>query len=556
MQKIDLLIKNANIITLDISNSRAGSLAVSKGKIVNIWREKEPAKNEVIIDSNTEIIDLKGNTLLPGFIDTHNHLLMYSQFREQVNCSSPLNRTISNILERIKEVANEKEKNEWIMGWGYDDTLLEEKRHPTRSELDRVAPDHPVFIRHISGHFATVNSKALQLANIQEEIGNPRGGFFGRDHNGRLDGVLHELPAMEPIMKVLPVLTEERLTSVIEKGAKDYLAQGITTSTDAGVGLDQGITEFNAHVRAVSEGKNPLRMRLMVLHHLLRKGSHFGNYSAQQLDRHIRHESNNRAVLDSAKLFQDGSIQGLTGALRHPYFCNNELIGELLHEQQEFTEEILDLHDRGFRIAIHGNGDRAIGSILDAYSKVLHSSPRSDHRHRIEHVQTATLEDLDRMEKLGVEASFFINHIYYWGERHRSIFLGEERAQQMNPLKSAIERDIKFTLHSDCPITPISPLFSIWAAVNRVTSAGNILGANQRCDMETALKSMTIYGARLNFEEHITGSIEIGKQADFAVLTNDPTLCNPIEIKDIVVTATMINGKVVYESPQKNYTFS
>ncbi|MEW9673197.1 amidohydrolase [Ammoniphilus sp. 3BR4] len=553
--KIDLIIKNANVITLDAHNRRAGSVAVSNGRIVGIWNSGEPPRGEIEISTHTEVVDLKGMTLIPGFIDTHNHLLMYSQLRNHVNCSTPNNKNMNDILNKIKEAAQEKQQGEWIQGWGYDDTLLDEMRHPTREELDRVAPHHPVFIRHISGHFAAVNSLALAMAGIDEQVVNPRGGFFGRDHNGRLDGVLHELPAMETVQSVLPVLSEDRLATLVGDGAHEYLSLGITTNTDAGVGLDQGISEFNAHLKAVETGRNPLKMRMMVMHHLLRKGSPFGEYSAVQLDQEIQARSRGRARLDSAKLFQDGSIQGLTAALRTPYECAPDLYGELLHDQGLFNQEVLDLHQRGYRIAIHGNGDRAIESILDAFEYALYKHPRGDHRHRIEHAQTANIVDLNRMKSLDVAVSFFINHVYYWGDRHKRRFLGAERAERMNPLADAVEREILFTLHSDCPITPISPLFSVWSAVNRLTRERQILGRNQVCDVETALKAMTSYGARINFEENETGSIEVGKCADFAVLDIDPTACDKKEIKDICVLATFIDGNMVFQR-SVNYMFS
>ncbi|MFO2551168.1 amidohydrolase family protein [Alicyclobacillus cycloheptanicus] len=214
--------------------------------------------------------------------------------------------------------------------------------------------------------------------------------------------------------------------------------------------------------------------------------------------------------------------------------------------QDQLNTEMADLHQRGFRLATHGNGDRAIGSILDAYAHCLQVAPRKDHRHRIEHVQTATVEDLHRMQELGVAASFFINHVYYWGDRHRRLFLGPERASRINPLRDAVERKILFTLHSDCPITPISPLFSVWAAVNRVTRDGEVLGAPQRIDVERALKAMTIDGARLNFDEQHAGSIEAGKRADFVVLGADPTKVHPLEIRTIPIQSTWIEGRVVF----------
>jgi predicted amidohydrolase YtcJ len=546
MIKADLLLTNANVLTLDRQNRRAGSVAVTNGRISGIWSEPVPPRDEINVTRHTEILNLKGAALIPGFIETHNHIFMYAKYKKQVNCSTPPNKNIQDILEQIRSSAEKTPVGEWIFGYGYDDTLLEEKRHPTRAELDRAAPNHPVYINHISGHFAVVNSMALECANITEETSDPRGGHFGRDEIGRLNGVLHELPALTPVQSILPALSVEDLVSLLGEAAQDYLAQGVTTNTDAAVGSFQGISELDAQIQAVVQGVNPLHMRLMVMHEFLSEDGIFAGYSARKLDTEIRSRSNDRARLDSAKLFQDGSIQGLTAALRESYTCQPELYGELLYDQDALNDIVLDLHRRGYRVAIHGNGDRAIGSILDAYTYALAVEPRYDHRHRIEHVQTATLNDLGRMKKLGVAGSFFINHVYYWGDRHKRLFLGEERAKRINPLADAMKRNLLFTLHSDCAVTPISPLFSMWAAVNRVTREGDVLGADQRCDVETALRAMTIDGAKLNFEENETGSIEWGKRADFAILQSDPTSMNPIEIKDIPILATIIDGRMVY----------
>lgn len=548
---IDLIIKNANIVTLDESNTIAKSLIVSKGEIVKIFSEAEPDTAGYKVDAETRVIDLNGATLLPGFIDTHSHLLMYGEMLSFIDCRSPENKNIEGILHKVHDKVSQTTPGQWIMGWGYDDTLVEEKRHPLRTDLDKVAPNNPVYIRHISGHFAAVNSRALEIAGITEATEDPAGGFFGRDVEGRLDGVVHEIPALEMIHPFLPVSSKEESIENIAKGAEVYLAQGITTCTDAGVGLDKGLSELYAHIDAVNSGKNPLKMRLMIMNNLLCEDGQFANYTAEQLQEEIKKRSDNRIRLDSAKLFQDGSIQGYTAALREPYSSRSSEYGELLNEQEAFNEEIVDLHKRGFRIAIHGNGDRAIESNINALSGAIKGSPRNDHRHRIEHVQTASFNDLQTMKDLGIAASFFINHVYYWGDRHRDIFLGQERAARINPLAEAADLDLLFTLHSDCPITPISPLFSVWAAVNRITRNGSVLGEKQKIDVFTALKSMTIYGAKLNFEENEKGTIEVGKKADFAVLAKDPLTCPPKEIKDIPVLATIIDGNVVWENKAK-----
>ncbi|MBU9713508.1 amidohydrolase [Evansella tamaricis] len=552
MTNIDKLIVNANILTLDDNESYAGSVAIASGVISHIWEEQyPPCLNDLKNRDDIEIIDVKGKTILPGFIDTHNHLLMYSQNRAQVNCSSPLNKNINDLLNTLERYISTKAIGEWVIGWGYDDTLLDDQRHPTKVDLDKVSPNNPMLIRHISGHFAVVNSVALKLAGVDDNVSDPSGGHFGRDNKGTLNGVLYEFPAMKPFDDILPEYSQDDLISLIEQGAEDYLSVGITTSTDAGVGLVKGDSEYDAHIKSVQLGKNPLRMRYMILHNLLSPGSRFENLSFTQLKQKIEQDTNGRATLDSAKLFQDGSIQGMTGALREPYFCDMNHFGNLIHDQNYLNEEVYELHKRGFRIAIHGNGDKAIASIIESYSMALKRLPKANHRHRIEHVQTATKEDLKQMKELGIEASFFINHVYYWGERHKKIFLGESRAKRINPLRDAMDLGFKFTLHSDCPITPISPLFSIWAAVNRRTTEGSVLGEDQKIDVITALKSMTIYGAWLNFEEDIAGSIEIGKQADFIIVDKDPLKVNVDDIKDISILSTFISGKEVYSKKQQ-----
>ena len=544
--KTDLLIKNANVLTLDSQNSRAGSIAVTNGKISGIWLEADPPKHKINTTANTEVVDLNKYTIIPGFIETHNHILMYSQLRTHVDCSTPPNESISDIVKAIGNKAMEVEPGEWIEGFGYDDTLLYEKRHPTRYDLDKVSPNNPVIIKHISWHFAVANSIALQMAGLNDKMSDPKGGHLGRDERGRLNGVLFELSAINLVTDHIPKKTIKDLVKSLGKASKDYVAQGITTNTDAGIGFNGGIEEYQIHIEAAEKRLNPMRSQLMIMHHFLREGEVFGNYTAKQLDDEIKQRTNGLAKLDSAKFFQDGSIQGLTGALRKPYYKFPNVTGELIHKQIPFTEEIVDLHKRGFRIATHGNGDRAIESILDAYKEALEKYPRTNHRHRIEHVQTATFNDLINMRTLGVAGSFFVNHVYYWGDRHENVFLGPERARRISPLADAIKNHLLFTLHSDCPVTPISPLFSVWAAVNRITREGKVLGADQRINVETALKAMTINGATLNFDENRSGSIELGKNADFAILEVDPTTIDPKEIKDIKVVATFIGGQPVY----------
>ncbi|WP_151736442.1 amidohydrolase ['Paenibacillus yunnanensis' Narsing Rao et al. 2020] len=544
MESIDLLITHANVLTMNESNRIAGSLAVTNGRISGIWNHPEPPRHEVNVTKHTKILNLNGATLIPGFIETHNHLLQCGYIKGSIDCGSLRTKTMASLLNSISEKVASTPAGQWIQGFGYDDTLLIEKCHPTRFELDEVSPYNPVFITHISGHIGVANSKAMELAGIDNDIAGSKSNF-GRNDNGELNGVLYENPAMGLVQRVIPMLDDATFIDQLGDAAQDYIAQGITTNTDAAI---PDLTTLNIVLKASEKGLIPMRMQLMIMHSLLGSKGAYASYDARQLDEEIRQRSGGKARLDSAKMFQDGSIQGLTGALREPYYCKDNVYGELFHEQTAFNEEVADLHKRGFRVAIHGNGDRAIGSILDAYEYALTNAPRMDHRHRIEHVQTATNEDLDRMARLGIAGSFFINHVYYWGDRHEGIFLGPERAKRISPLREALDRSLLFTLHSDCPITPISPLFLIWTAVNRLTSEGRVLGPDQRIDVLSAIKAMTIDGARLNFREQEVGSIEVGKWADFAVLDEDPLKINPLGIKDISILYTIIGGQIKYEN--------
>lgn len=541
-----MVIKNANILTLDEQDSRKGSLAVTDGRISGLWEEAEPPSGVVLMEK-AKVMDVEGKTVIPGFIDTHNHLLAYAMNKNQINCSTPPNNSIQDLLENIRLQVEDNLEEHWIQGYGYDDTLLKEQRHPTRSDLDKVAPNHPVLLTHTSSHFGVVNSRALEVAGITEDTPDPEGGHFGRDEDGRLNGILYEVAALESVNKVIPTLTNHELIALIGEGAQDYVAQGITSNTDAAVGIFPDGSDIDVHTLAAKKGVNPMRTELMVMDHLLEDSGMYSEYTAEKLNEEIKRLSNGKVFLNSAKLFQDGSIQGYTGALREPYYNDPDVYGELLHSQTDFNAKVLALHERGFRIATHGNGDKAIGSILEAYENALVQSPREDHRHRIEHVQTATTTDIEEMATLKVAGSVFINHVYYWGDRHKEMFLGPKRAANISPLASMKEHDVLFTLHSDCPVTPISPLFSVWEAVNRCTSSGEVLGPEERIDVITALKSMTIYGAQLNFTEDRVGSIEEGKYADFAILDRDPTQVDPMEIKDINVKVTIINGQTVYK---------
>ena len=253
--------------------------------------------------------------------------------------------------------------------------------------------------------------------------------------------------------------------------------------------------------------------------------------------------------LGSVKLFQDGSIQGLTAALSEPYHNKPGFKGDLIMPQETLDELVEKYHGLGFQMAIHANGDQAIESVLRAIERADGIHPgRRDNRHMIIHCQTASDNQILRMKAQGVLPNYFVNHVYYWGDRHESLFLGPERAARLDPLRSTLDQGLRFVLHSDLPVTPVDPLFSMHTAVNRVTRQGKVLGPEQRISPDEALKAYTINAAYSSFEEDIKGSIAPGKLADFTVLSDNPLKVNPAKIKDIQVLRTVVGGRQVYGS--------
>jgi predicted amidohydrolase YtcJ len=236
----------------------------------------------------------------------------------------------------------------------------------------------------------------------------------------------------------------------------------------------------------------------------------------------------------------------LTGALRESYFCDENEKGWPIYEQAELNAMVLALHRRGYQIATHANGDAAIDMILDAYENALRIEPRSDHRYRIEHCQVCHPEHIDRMQHLGVIPDFFANHIHFWGDRHRERFLGPNRVNYLDPVGSATRAGLMPILHSDCPVTPVSPLFCIQSAVHRVTSSGEILNAAERISVQDGIATMTRNAARASFQEDSIGTLEVGKLGDFVILEQDPFGVAPSEIGQIEVAATVVGGQLMY----------
>ena len=538
----DVIYINGDIVTLDKANPEAEAVATWQGKIVAIGSTSQLQK---LAGPQTKIVDLGGKTLVPGLIEPHSHFILYGPIALiRVDLSSPPVGQIKNmkeLVEALSKRASVTAKGGWVSGFGYDDTTLEENRHPTRYDLDKASADHPVFISHISGHFVSLNSKALLMAGINKDTPQPVGGVIRKDSKtGEPDGVLEEA-AMLLLYSILPALTLDQRVALLAESARQYMKVGVTSCGDALVAGPGpvGAQDISAYQRTIAEGSLPIRINMMIE----------ANFLLKQSGGFLTGFGDDRIKIGPAKIIGDGSIQGYTGWLTKPYHVpfkgDKAYCGYPFTQPEQLNPLVAELHKAGYQIAIHTNGDAAIDAAIEAFRLAQEAHPRTNCRHRLEHCQAVREDQLDKIAKMGITPSFFVSHTYYWGDRHRDIFLGPERGVRISPLKSALKRGIRFSIHSDCPVTPVSPLFCVFAAVNRLTSSGKVLGPEFRLTPEEALRAVTIDAAWQTFEEDIKGTIEVGKLADFTILDQNPLKIAPEQIRNIQVQGVIIGGKQV-----------
>ena len=522
---------NANV--LDVNDGRAylATVEVADGLIKNIERQTGTIEDE-------RALDLKGRFLSPGFIDTHSHLIMFSSFRRQLNCSADNAGSIEDIVAAFTERKEELLTDGWLQGYGYSEYDLAEQRHPDRFDLDRISTDVPIYIKHSSLHMGAVNTKALELMGVGLDDPDPEGGSYGRDEEGRANGVLYEFPALEKVKAVVPEIDPETLAGDMEAGADEYLSRGITSTTEMGVGILAGMDDYRAMLKFL-ERPQKMRTRWTILYQLLEQTG----MTAEELKKKLEAPGGGFSTLEGAKFFSDGSIQLHTASIRGDYHDGTPS-DDLQLEQEELEELFAHFQKLGYPLITHANGDFAARTVIEAY-KNTKASKTTEVMNRIEHLQTVNPEDIKEMVDNGIGGSFFINHIYHFGDIHKKYFLGPDRVQNLDPVKWAEEAGMTFTIHSDCPVTDISPLASIRFAVERRTRQGDVLGEHQRLTRLEACRKMTLDAARLNGTDDKEGSVDTGKYADFVVLNANP-LEESVELTDDLVEMTIVDGKIVY----------
>lgn len=531
---MDTLYLNGRVHTLDAQDRVAEAVAVSDGRIAAVGSTAELRAEYGAAGQ----IDLEGRTLIPGFVDAHSHVGMVGQLAlQQVDLNSPPIGSVERMDElvaRLSARAATSAPDEWIVGRGYDDTLLAEGRHPTRHDLDRVSPARPVVVFHISGHFASGNSAALELAGLTRDSAAPVGGVIRREPNGEPDGVLEE-SALLALAGCLPPADDHVRLAALEHATRLYASRGITTAQH-GMGSELEVADFE---RAFAEGRIPISVVVWPGIGAMRK------IDAGELGVQADGE---RLVLGAAKLFADGSIQGYTGHLCSPYHVpfkgQGDYRGYAAMPREQLAKLVGEIHASGRQVAVHVNGDAAIDDFLFAVDAAQRAHPRPDARPIAVHAQMTREDQLDEMQRLGVVPSFFVLHTYYWGDRHRDVFIGPERAPRISPTRSAARRGMRFTIHTDAPVVPMTPMLLLWAAVHRRTTSGEALGPEQCLTRSEALRATTIDSAWQLHLEGDRGSIEPGKRADFALLDADP-LDDETELREIEVLQTVVEGEVV-----------
>lgn len=531
---------NGEVLTMDAQNTVVQALSVRGGLIEAVGSTDEIM---AMVEDTTEVNDLRGRTLLPGFVDAHGHFPGSGMSVVSADLTSPPvgdKLAIADVLEALRERAAVTEPGEMVSGFGYDDTLLAEKRHPTRAELDSVSTEHPIVATHVSGHMVVANSRALALVGITAETEDPVGGVIGRQTGSREpNGLLEENARMELMMYMQDMGLRE-VYAMMKAAAFEYAQVGVTTAQSGGTSpmLAKGLLWFS------KLGIIPQRIVVFAFDTEFAEPLQSGEFDPADY-------SGDRVTMQAVKLVADGSIQGYTGYLSHPYHVPRnpdeaEYRGYPAIPRQDLFERVERLHRAGYQLAIHGNGDESIEDILDAFEAAQRAYPVDDPRMILIHSQMAREDQVARMKSLGVTPSFFSAHTYYWGDRHRDIFMGPERAAAMSPARWAQQEGLRFSSHMDTPVTPMLPLQAVWSQVHRLSSGGEVIGPEQRIDVMSALRAVTIDAAWQVFKDDKIGSLEPGKLADMVVLSGSP-LTDTMALRELKVERTMVGGATIFQ---------
>jgi predicted amidohydrolase YtcJ len=524
----DIILYNANILTIDEAQPRAQAVAIAGGRFLAVGSNDDVRH---LSRAGTRQLDLGGKTVVPGFIDAHTHP-SYAGIRHLrwVDCDL---RSIAEIQNAIRERAAKTPVGDWVIGFKYDDTKTKEGRRLTREDLDAAAPHHPVFIEHRGGHTAYVNTLALKRTEVTDATADPAGGKFDRDAAGRLTGGLRE-NATEPFRKILPTkFTRDEMRQGVRLISQMMVRTGVTSVHDA-----QGAPEdLLAYQDARAAGELSFRVYCFLQYQFLDQMKAAGVRTGFG-DEWVR--------IGGIKLVCDGSISERTARLSQPYVGRPNDYGILVSSEDELYAAARKAHEAGWQLGTHSNGDAAIDIMLRIYERLQREMPRRDPRYRLEHCTVINPPLVQRIRALGAIPTPFSTYVYYHGEKMREY--GPERLDWMFAVRSFLDAGIRVTQASDYPPGPFEPMMALRSEVTRTDAHGNLWGPRQKVTVEEALRVGTINGAYASFEENHKGSITAGKLADLVVLGRDPLRVDPMSLIDIPIERTMTGGRWVYEA--------
>jgi predicted amidohydrolase YtcJ len=536
----DAIYHGGDIVTIDDSNPAAAAIAIRDGTIVAVGTEDDVFKFKGDV---TKVIELKGKTLVPGFIDGHSHFINSLQVSRQANCFSPPAGPAKSIADIVAELRRAQEKykvpkGEFIVGYGYDSNALTDNREMTAEDLDLHFPDNPVMVQHVSLHGAVFNSIALKQFKITKDTPTPKGGVILRKPGSNEPAGLVMETAFLPIFSNLPKPSETEMLDRFQAGQEIYAAAGITTA-------QEGATHAkDLELLQKAAAQKRLFIDVVALPFITEANeiiksnppSTFGTYR-------------NRLKLGGIKITSDGSPQGKTAFFTTPYLTGGpsgetDWKGEPSFPEAELQAMVKFVYDQKLQLFIHCNGDAAIDMFLGAH-ELAAKNKTADLRTTVIHSQFVRKDQLEKYVDYRIVPSFFTEHCFFFGEAHLKN-RGRKQAEFLSPMKTALRMGLRCANHTDFNVSPIDQLFVVWSAVNRISREGTVMGGDERITPLQALKAITIDGAYMIREEVSKGSLEVGKRADFVILSENPLNVDTLKIKDIRVLETIKEGKTVF----------
>jgi len=538
----DTIYHGGPIVTVDDANPSVEAVAVRDGRIIAAGPEAEVM---ALGHDDTEIVDLGGRTLVPGFVDGHLHFNALGAQAVGANLLAAPDgevETIDDLVAELQEFARgpDVERLGWIFGMGYDDAILAEGRHPTRDDLDRVSTEVPVMAVHISGHFSAVNSVGLEKIGYTADTEDPEGGVIRRRQGSREpNGVLEELASIPYVVSVVTPTTEDDQTYFLQRAQEMAKSFGYTT-------VQEG-RAFAPNHEAMASFADRVGYELDIVAYL--------DYTAKDLmssEWHSRDYRNGYRI-GGMKITLDGSPQGRTAWRTIPYLLPPDGRSESYMGYPAIPEDAVvaglfdEAYRNGWQVLTHANGDAAIDQFIRTVGPAQDKYGRADRRHTLVHGQFIRQDQLDSLKALSVIPSLFPMHTFYWGDWYDQI-IGPELAQQISPMRSALDRGMVATSHTDAPVALPNLMQVISATVNRTSRSGKVMGPDERLTPLEALKAITLWGAYQHFEEGRKGSIEVGKLADLVILSDNPLTVDPMDINRIQVLETIKEGSTVFRA--------